>query len=99
MKDEHYAVVKKYLWPWILLPFALIYVADFVTAIIFIVQLFCVFSLIVLGIGLFWGAYLAMYESFKKEKIIWYRLFSVLPTILWGYKLCKYLLEDEGATK
>lgn len=96
---KHYDKIKQYLWPWVLLPFALIYAADFAQAIIFIIQLCCTFLLSLLGAGLFVGAYIAILENLRDEHIKQIRLYKVLPTIVWGYVLVGYLLgEVDDAT-
>ena len=83
------------LWPWLILPLAIVYLIDLSILLFELVKIFIALAILVNGLGFFAGVGLALFKPSYKTYILNLRLTKYLPTVSWAHGWTDWLLQED----
>ena len=98
--EQYIQVSKKYLWPHVLGPFAVLVLIQYLQVLSSVVVGLTISWLLLLFTGFLLGMYVAgctrLNASSPMAELTKLRLFTAIPTIAWGYQLIVWVLSEES---
>lgn len=97
--EQYFHASKKYLWPHVLGPFAVLVLIQYLQILSSVVVGLTIAWLLLLFTGFLLGAYTAgctkVSPSSHMGELTKLRLFTTIPTIAWGHQLIMWVLSEK----
>ena len=96
-EHSYYEKLKPYVWPWLAIPIAVLYAADFAHLLLNTVETLASAAIVFYFLGSVMGMTIYLHSLVPgsgAESLLKLRFVKYVPTIQWGYRLSVWLTED-----